>query len=440
MSPFYRTTQNQIQQFYLNQQTSFVSGLNVGNQTSRGVEFELDKGNFNANGLSARLSFTYTNSFINYTIARQRVERHHPHQQRASRATTRTPNTARRIPRIPKCGSSLSGVAAAPCYTTAGAPDAACAAGDVANPYWNAPVQDLFGRNGELPTFDLLPAGIGSAVNGYGAPYTASLVLERAGQPTGGCPDRSVLRRPALRRAADDLRRRLPTRARDLGNGHDRHDPRYKYGAPGGSSVRFGCCGTIAGDPRSRTPDAFDGIGAFVAPSQLQLHLQVGYDVSKSSRSWRTSPTSSTPASAAPSRDWVKGSVNGKSVCSYSVVGAGTRRATLAIVYNPGEQDPTVREHPVRAVLRDATPRVLRERQAQDLGLGFDRRRAPLRRGLFLFAVWLRLRSLVSRGRGVSGCKRACIRLSLRGMRRGRMARHDPVGVAVAQGPRARRA
>ena len=57
----------QIQQFYLSQATGFVSGLNVGQQTSQGVEFEFDKGDFARPGLAARLTFAYTNSYINYT-------------------------------------------------------------------------------------------------------------------------------------------------------------------------------------------------------------------------------------------------------------------------------------------------------------------------------------------------------------------------------------
>ena len=66
LTPFMRKTQDQIQQFYLDQRTNFVSGLNVGAQTSQGFEFELDKGDFSRNGLAARLSFTYTNSYIQY--------------------------------------------------------------------------------------------------------------------------------------------------------------------------------------------------------------------------------------------------------------------------------------------------------------------------------------------------------------------------------------
>ncbi|MDQ6942193.1 MAG: TonB-dependent receptor, partial [Candidatus Eremiobacteraeota bacterium] len=67
LTPFLRKTQDQIQQFFLDQKTNFVSGLNVGKQTSQGVELEIDKGDFSRNGLAARFSFTYTNSYINYS-------------------------------------------------------------------------------------------------------------------------------------------------------------------------------------------------------------------------------------------------------------------------------------------------------------------------------------------------------------------------------------
>jgi hypothetical protein len=40
--------------------------LNVGTQTSEGVEFQLQKGDFSRNGFSALLSYTYTNAYIQY--------------------------------------------------------------------------------------------------------------------------------------------------------------------------------------------------------------------------------------------------------------------------------------------------------------------------------------------------------------------------------------
>ena len=71
LTPFLRQTKDQIQNFFLNQKTNFVSGLNVGKQTSDGVEFELTKGDFNHNGLSGLFSLTFTRSLIKYSRARR---------------------------------------------------------------------------------------------------------------------------------------------------------------------------------------------------------------------------------------------------------------------------------------------------------------------------------------------------------------------------------
>src|SRR5262249_22113655 len=63
LSPYYRKTKDQYQQFFLDQVTGFVSGLPVGNQTSEGVEFQIAKGDFSANGLSGQLSYTYLHAY-----------------------------------------------------------------------------------------------------------------------------------------------------------------------------------------------------------------------------------------------------------------------------------------------------------------------------------------------------------------------------------------
>ncbi|MEO6835571.1 MAG: TonB-dependent receptor, partial [Candidatus Tumulicola sp.] len=66
LTPFLRQTQNQIQNFFLDQKTGFISGLNVGDQRSQGIEFQLQKGDFSRNGFAGQLSFAYTNSYIHY--------------------------------------------------------------------------------------------------------------------------------------------------------------------------------------------------------------------------------------------------------------------------------------------------------------------------------------------------------------------------------------
>ena len=66
MSPFFRATRDQLQNFYIDPQGGLESGLNVGNQQSSGVELAVQKGDFSREGLSGQLAFTYTHSQIKY--------------------------------------------------------------------------------------------------------------------------------------------------------------------------------------------------------------------------------------------------------------------------------------------------------------------------------------------------------------------------------------
>ncbi|MDE2571885.1 MAG: TonB-dependent receptor, partial [bacterium] len=60
VTPFYRTTNNQLASVLLDPKTNFVSAINVGEETAAGVEFQLQKGDFNRNGFAGQLSLTYT--------------------------------------------------------------------------------------------------------------------------------------------------------------------------------------------------------------------------------------------------------------------------------------------------------------------------------------------------------------------------------------------
>jgi hypothetical protein len=59
-------------------------------------------------------------------------------------------------------------------------------------------------------------------------------------------------------------------------------DPRYIYGSPGAAGAPYSVVGNLGTLP---VPDAytgrFDGLGAFVEPSALQLNLQAAYDITK---------------------------------------------------------------------------------------------------------------------------------------------------------------
>jgi hypothetical protein len=160
LSPFLRKTQNQIQQFYLNQQTGFVSGLNVGNQTSEGVEFELDKGDFGRNGFAAKLALAYTNSYIKYGPLSNGSSIIDPLNNQIKSYNAYTSFCASHPTTAPCAGATTAtGAPGAPCYTTANVAvaAAACTAADIANPYWNAPVQALLDPSGNYYTFDTFP-------------------------------------------------------------------------------------------------------------------------------------------------------------------------------------------------------------------------------------------------------------------------------------------
>jgi hypothetical protein len=268
VTPFYRKTQDQIQQFFLNQATSFVSGLNVGRQTSRGVELEVDKGDFSRNGLAGRLSFTYTDSHVNYNAL-------------ANGSTVLTPLNAV----ISAYNAFTKGGGGAPCYTqmTGGAPGVAapaCGAGTIANPYYNAPVQGLLDPNADYPTFDIFPGGIASSYSGFGSPYVATLLLQYKHGPLAVTP--AVQFAAGTRYGAPLTTPGIDptTCGAPLSPTVAPGDPRYNYGAPGGGAFDAGSCAASLVIPDQFT-NRFDGIGAFVEPSYLAVHLQLSYEVNK---------------------------------------------------------------------------------------------------------------------------------------------------------------
>jgi hypothetical protein len=297
VSPFLRKTADQIQNFYLNQQTGFVSGLNVGRQTSDGIEFELDKGDFNRDGLSAKVSFTYTNSYINYQTLSNGSSIITPLNTSIAAYNSYTSACApggaafgKTLYGQPICGTNPSGVAASPCYTpaipgtatTALVPGtaAACGGGTIANPYWTAPVQGLLNPNGNYPTYDTFPAGVGSSVTGYGAPFTGTLILNYKKGPFALTPVFQMFggQRYGAPNSTNGINPELCSGALA---GSTTGDSRYPYGAAGGAPFDATTCavnGFSIPDPYTKT---FDGIGAFVAPTEAELNLQFTYEVSK---------------------------------------------------------------------------------------------------------------------------------------------------------------
>jgi hypothetical protein len=176
LTPFYRSTQDQLANIPIGAQ-GVLDGLNVGRQRNYGVEFEIRKGDFDREGLSGTLSYTFTRSRVTYNNfgggtnneidnLNQYIKNYNAYTSACAPGTTHTV----------ACGTTSTGVAAAPCYTTGGTPDPTCAAGDIANPYYNQPLQPLLDRTGEYTPYDILPSPFQGA-NGYETPDVATLVL-----------------------------------------------------------------------------------------------------------------------------------------------------------------------------------------------------------------------------------------------------------------------
>ena len=283
ISPFYRKTQGQVEQFFLDYLSGFVSGLNVGSQTSEGVELQFQKGDFSRNGFAALLSYTYTNAFIKYANVpgttsslldgvNEQIAQYNSFTSACASGST---NAA--------CSYKGSGGAtAAPCYTTAGAAvsAAACTAADIANPYWNDSPKSFLSPSGSYAPYDIFlgPPTYGS-YGSFVAPHVATLVVnykhdkwavtpalqfsagtkygypwsQEGVDPAGGCASLGT----------------APSTARNP----------YTYTGGGSAYDGTSACSYSLAIPNPATGQ-FDSMGAFTQPSRLTLSTQLTYDLS----------------------------------------------------------------------------------------------------------------------------------------------------------------
>ena len=314
LTPFIRKTKDQIQQFFLDQASAFVSGLNVGRQTSEGVELQVNKGDFSRDGLSGQLSFTYTNSFVRYGLLQN--------------GTTIVSGMNADIARYNTLTQAGGG---APCYTAAGAADAACAAGSIANPYFNDSPKALLNPNADYPTYDLFPGPIGSSAQAYGAPYLATFILNYKHDKWAITP--SLQFQGGARYGAPETTAGIdPTAGCSPLAGSTTGDPRYPYGAAGGSPYDALTCNATLTIPNTYT-GTFDNLGSFRQPNQLVGNVQLRYDASPKvtlvgtfanviNRCWGGTKTA-----------WT---LDDSNVCSYGILNNAGSFAPVGNVYNPG--------------------------------------------------------------------------------------------------------
>ena len=332
LTPYLRQTHGQIQNFFLNQKTGFVSGLNAGNQTSDGIEFELTKGDFNQNGLAGLFSFTFNHSFIHYS----------PLQNGGSVLSTVNIAIQQYNSFTKACANAQPSNNPNSLCGTFGNANAQATFNGVANPYYNAPAQGLFDLNGNYTPFSTIPGGIEATAVGYETPVAASFVLNFKHDKFAVTPEFQVFEGgyygdPLSGYGVD------PSTCGALNNsGTVSGDPRYKFGGTGNPYDALTCTGTIAvPDPYTGN---FDNLGAFRQPNRFLMHMQFSYQMTP-----RVTLVSN--LSNLIDRCWggTKAAWTGfagNNVCGYTMPGYAAPLKYGANIYNPGSSFQPMVQYP----------------------------------------------------------------------------------------------
>lgn len=313
LTPFLRQTKDQIQQFFLDQKTGFVSGLNVGRQTSEGVEFQLNKGDFTRNGLSGQLSFAYTHSGIRYDSL-----------QNGSTVVTGINTDIQSYNALTKAGGGSA------CYA-GGVASACSASGAVANPYYNAPLQALIDPNQSFATYTNFPGPVQSYAVSYGAPYVATLILNYTNDKFAITPSLQFQGGARYGEPETTVGIDPSSCGAPLAGTSPSTDPRYPYGAAGGGSFDATNCASQLVIPDPYT-GVFDNIGAFVEPNELAANLQVRYNVSPKITLVGTFANLVNTCWGGTKEAWT---VSDRNVCSYNLMNTAGVVPPVGNLYNP---------------------------------------------------------------------------------------------------------
>ena len=349
LTPYLRTTNAEISTVLLDPKTNFVSGINIGHKNVKGLEFEIQKGDLNRNGLYGQLSYTYTFARIRFDKTPKGTTVVDGLNNSIKQYNAYTSFCAAN-PGDPRCttgssaGSAVSwttkNMPAAACFTPSGASDPACAAGDIANPYWNAAPQGLFDPGAMYPLYNTY-AGT-SLYSGSNQTYIPSHVLTFIGNykhnrfnvtPTlqfqgggqYGVPLAVAGVNPAGGCAA------LPGSAATTAG-----DPRYAGAAIAARPYDASSCaaGLAIPDPYTHR---FDPYGAFTEPNKLSGNLSVSYDVSRRA-TVRLDMVNVLASCFGGSK--VPWSIGGNAGCDYR----GYR--SVGNFYNPGDAIQTIVQYP----------------------------------------------------------------------------------------------
>jgi len=262
LTPFYRVTQNVEQDIPIGTQ-GVVDGLNTGTGQSKGVEFELTKGDFSKNGVSFQLAYTFTNTgttFGNFPGSSSNfIDNLNTYIQQYNAFTSAcAPGGKDAGSKL--CGSTPSGAIAAPAYDASGnACASATVAGCTANPYYDVAPQALFDRTGTYTPYDILPSNPYYGDVGFVTPTVVTAIVNyRHGKfaftPSGTYTSGTFYGAP------------LST-------------PGYDPSTCATPGVITSCSGQIF------IPDQYSGVfdkqGQFEEPTRFTLNLQTSYEFSR---------------------------------------------------------------------------------------------------------------------------------------------------------------
>ena len=276
LSPFYRDTTHQSVSVPLG--PNFVSAVNLGHQVSKGVEFQIQKGDPSRDGISGSVSYTYTDAKIRYDNA--------PNGKNAIDTINNYVTAFNALTQAGGGSPYYCGSSTAPLSNGAnpGVPSvAACTAiggSAILNPYYAMSSQALLDRNGWYPTYpnsppEDAPAGEIAALS----PHVFTGWLQWKHDRLAIAPNFIVASGPKYGGPTDLYG--VDPRVCDLNQG----DSGIVADTPTAADYFF-CGGTpytasnYLAVPNSFSGNTFDSVGKYTEPWQLNIGAHVTYDFS----------------------------------------------------------------------------------------------------------------------------------------------------------------
>jgi hypothetical protein len=157
-----------------------------------------------------------------------------------------------------------------------GTPDPACAAGDISNPYWNAPVQNTFSAGDNFVVYNQLPGtGASSVASSYIIPHVASLVLNYKHNKWAFTPTVQLAAGGQYGSPVQGFGVDPAAGCTALPSGSSA-DPRNPYTSGQGAAYNAATCAGGIVTP-NQFSGQFDNFGAFREPTQVTGNMQITY-------------------------------------------------------------------------------------------------------------------------------------------------------------------